>query len=119
MIDGMKKMNSKVAGEAKNMAKAAVPNIPKISLPNIPSMGVGTNTPSLDVGTNMVKNDGLAMLRQGEAVVPKKYNPENGGAGQAINGGDTYYVTIDAKNVKEFNDVVGMAKGLKVAYKTV
>jgi len=36
--------------------------------------------PGFATGTNMVKNDGLAMLHQGEAVVPKKYNPENGGA---------------------------------------
>ena len=25
-------------------------------------------------------------------------------------GGDTFYVTIDAKNVKEFNDIVEMAR---------
>ena len=46
-----------------------------LSVPSAPSV------PSFDVGTNMVKNDGLAMLHQGEAVVPKKYNPENGGTG--------------------------------------
>lgn len=31
--------------------------------------------PYLDVGTNYVARDGLAMIHEGEAVVPKKYNP--------------------------------------------
>src|SRR5574344_1495275 len=35
--------------------------------------------PQLSVGTNMVKQEGLAYLHQGEAVVPKKYNPAIGG----------------------------------------
>lgn len=43
-----------------------------IGFPNIP------NIPSLDVGTNYVKKDGLAMIHEGEAVVPKKYNPAAG-----------------------------------------
>ncbi|NIK12877.1 phage tail tape measure protein [Alkalibacillus almallahensis] len=58
-----------------------------ISLPNVPDwvpgdMGGGSisfpnlpNIPKLDVGTNFVAQDGLAMLHQGEAVVPKEYNP--------------------------------------------
>ncbi|KRE70770.1 phage tail protein [Paenibacillus sp. Soil750] len=36
--------------------------------------------PSLDVGTNYVQSSGLAMIHEGEAVVPKKYNPAAGGA---------------------------------------
>jgi len=56
----------------------------KFGIPNIPKVSMG-RIPSLAVGTNFVKNDGLAMLHQGEAVVPKKYNPANAGAGQAIN----------------------------------
>lgn len=35
--------------------------------------------PYLDVGTNYVARDGLAMIHEGEAVVPKKYNPAIGG----------------------------------------
>ena len=34
--------------------------------------------PKLNVGTNFVAQDGLAYLHQGEAVVPKKYNPALG-----------------------------------------
>src|SRR5699024_1730873 len=63
----------------------------KIKSPKIPSWvpkfgGKGfeigfniPNVPSLDVGTNLVKEDGLAMIHEGEAVVPKKYNPASGG----------------------------------------
>jgi hypothetical protein len=36
-------------------------------------------TPKLATGTNNVQRDGLAYLHQGEAVVPKKYNPAMGG----------------------------------------
>lgn len=41
-------------------------------------------TPKLATGTNNVQREGLAYLHQGEAVVPKKYNPAFGGAGQPI-----------------------------------
>ena len=32
--------------------------------------------PSLDVGTNYVPNDQLAMVHQGEAIIPKRFNSE-------------------------------------------
>jgi hypothetical protein len=47
--------------------------------------------PFLDSGTNYVPQDTLAMIHQGEAVVPKKYNQP--GAGSS---GDTHY-HIDAR----------------------
>ncbi|MFD0953025.1 phage tail tape measure protein [Virgibacillus natechei] len=75
-----------------------------ISFPSIP------NIPSLDVGTNFVAQDGLAMLHAGEAVVPKEYNPAAGGSGDGIKVGN---IIIDAKNVKEFNDVVEIVKNFK------
>lgn len=37
--------------------------------------------PTLNVGTNYVEGEGLAYLHEGEAVVPKKYNPAVGGFG--------------------------------------
>jgi hypothetical protein len=42
----------------------------KIAIPEIPALATGTNN---------VQRDGLAYLHQGEAVVPKKYNPAMGG----------------------------------------
>lgn len=47
-------------------------NMPKLSLA-IPKI------PKLATGTNNIQRDGLAYLHQGEAVVPKKYNPAMGG----------------------------------------
>jgi len=41
--------------------------------------------PKLAVGTNYVAQDGLAYLHEGEAVVPKKYNPAAGGESGAGN----------------------------------
>jgi len=40
--------------------------------------------PKLEVGTNYVAQEGLAYLHEGEAVVPKKYNPAIGGYGNGL-----------------------------------
>ena len=53
---------NKIPGVKISLLSFAIPNIPK-----------------LEVGTNMVQQEGLAYLHQGEAVVPKKYNPAMGG----------------------------------------
>jgi hypothetical protein len=44
---------------------------------------------SLDVGTNYVAKGGLAQIHEGEAVVPKQYNPAAGGSGGGA-GRDTH-----------------------------
>lgn len=51
-------------------------NIPKVNL-QIP------NIPKLATGTNYISREGLAYLHEGEAVVPKKYNPAVGGYGNS------------------------------------
>lgn len=43
----------------------------------------GLNVPKFEVGTNYVPRDMLAMLHEGEAVVPRAYNPAAGGEGSA------------------------------------
>ncbi|HAL73254.1 MAG TPA: hypothetical protein DCP71_15950, partial [Verrucomicrobiales bacterium] len=40
-----------------------------------------TNIPKFDIGTNYVPRDMLAYIHEGEAVVPKAYNPAAGGSG--------------------------------------
>jgi hypothetical protein len=40
--------------------------------------------PSFDVGTNEVPQDMLAMVHKGEAIVPAKYNPANGGNDELV-----------------------------------
>jgi len=55
-------------------------------VPGIGGKDFGINIPKipkLAVGTNYVQRDGLAFLHEGEAVVPKKYNPAAGGGDNA------------------------------------
>ena len=47
--------------------------------------GGATNIPKFDVGTNYVPRDMLAYIHEGEAVVPKAYNPAAGGGGAGGN----------------------------------
>ena len=53
--------------------------------------------PKLVVGTNYVAQEGLAYLHQGEAVVPKKYNP-------AIGGGNNQPITLNAMIEAKVNE---------------
>lgn len=82
----------------------------KFSIPNIPA---------LEVGTNYVADEGLAYLREGEAVVPKKYNPAIGGYG---NFNQPIYVTVNADmDVNKFGkafvrDIKTFSGGAKNAY---
>lgn len=41
----------------------------------------GVALPKFDVGTNYVPRDMVAMVHEGEAIIPKKYNPAAGGSG--------------------------------------
>lgn len=56
-------------------------------------------------GTNYVPRTGKYELHEGEKVIPKAQN--NGSTG------NVYNITIDAKNVQEFNDIVRIANGAK------
>ena len=48
--------------------------------------GGATRIPQFEVGTNYVPRDMLAVIHEGEAVVPKAYNPAAGGGVEAGNG---------------------------------
>lgn len=72
-----------------------------IGFPDIPKI------PKLDVGTNYVKRDGLAMIHEGEAVVPKKYNPAAGGVG-----GTGVQINIENLAVREEEDIQRIAEEL-------
>lgn len=73
---------------------------------------------SLDVGTNYVAKGGLAQIHEGEAVVPKQYNPAAGGMG----GGGEIHVhnhlsAIDASGIEDmvhspgYRDMVASSLG--------
>ena len=44
-----------------------------------------TGLPSFAVGTNYVPNDMMARIHEGEAIIPKAYNPYNPNAQQSSN----------------------------------
>lgn len=66
-ISGLNSMLRPVRNVIQSIAKAFGKNVSlaQIYIPRIPK---------LDVGTPYVEKDGLAMIHQGEAVVPKKFN---------------------------------------------
>lgn len=74
-------LNAIIAGINIPLKALGLKTISKISIaiPNIPKLATGTNN---------VAQEGLAYLHQGEAVVPKKYNP-------AIGGGRGSYATLN------------------------
>jgi tape measure domain-containing protein len=80
----------------------------KISIPNIPA---------LNVGTNYVAQEGLAYLHQGEAVVPKKYNPAIGGGNGNMN--NQVYVNVEVQQDKfgnYTNTIKTFSNGSKNSY---
>ena len=102
----------------------AIGGLNKIKIPSwVPGLGgKGINIPLipyLDTGTNYVAREGLAYLHEGEAVVPKKYNP-------AIDGYESHnqpiYVTVNADmDVNKFGkafvrDIKTFSGGTKNSY---
>ena len=96
----------------------------KIKVPDwVPGIGgKGINfkmIPKLATGTNYVAGEGLAYLHEGEAVVPKKYNPAIGGYG---NYNQPIYVTVNADmDVNKFGkafvrDIKTFSGGTKNSY---
>lgn len=77
------------------------------------------NIPKLATGTNYIAREGLAYLHEGEAVVPKKYNPAIGGYG---NFNQPIYVTVNADmDVNKFGkafvrDIKTFSGGTKNSY---
>ena len=79
-----------------------------IGMPQIPRI------PALAVGTNYVAKSGLAMIHEGEAVVPKKYNPANGSGGTA-----TIIVDLDGETIarvvgQPLVDMIRVRTGLRI-----
>lgn len=66
--------------------------------------------PSYDVGTNYVPRNTLAMLHEGEAIVPKAYNPAAGGVdnGQVLQVMTAVLVEMQAMRLSMSDMAVGM-----------
>lgn len=106
------------------LVNGAIKGLNKIKLPNwVPGVGgKGINIPlipKLKTGTNYVAGEGLAYLHEGEAVVPKKYNPAVGGNGFTS---PVVYVTVNADmDVNKFGnafvrDIKTYSGGTKNSY---
>ena len=74
-----------------------------ITIPTVPKMSIPRFVPKLDVGTGYVPNDMLAVIHQGEAVIPKEFNDRTyfGGGNEETN--RLLYEVIDAINNIEIN----------------
>ena len=72
LIDGLNTIISPIADLIQAIAEATGKriNMRKVRIPKIPTLATGTND---------IEYEGLYHLHEGEAVVPKKYNPATGG----------------------------------------
>ena len=95
----------------------------KLKVPDwVPGIGgKGLNfamIPKLATGTNYISREGLAYLHEGEAVVPKKYNPAIGGYGNNFQPNITIIADMDVNKFgKAFvRDIKTFSGGAKNAY---
>ena len=103
------------------LVNKVIKGLNKIKMPDwVPAIGgKGINIPlipKLATGTNYIAREGLAYLHEGEAVVPKKYNPALGG-----NTGATYVTVVADMDVNKFGkafvrDVKTFTGGAKNSY---
>ena len=102
------------------LINGVIKGLNKIKLPDwVPAIGgKGINIPlipKLATGTNYVAGEGLAYLHEGEAVVPKKYNPAVGGYGNNYQPNITIIADMDVNKfgkafVREIKTFSGGAK---------
>lgn len=78
--------------------------IKQVQTGRIPAHARGTNYHTGGLALVGEKGPEIVDLPRGTKVYPNGTGPS---------GGDNYYITIDAKNVREFNDVVNMAQRAK------
>ncbi|OLO40320.1 hypothetical protein BTR23_07475 [Alkalihalophilus pseudofirmus] len=79
-----------------------LPTIPRVSLPRIPQLATGTN---------YVPKDMLAFIHEGEAVVPKKYNPSANGGDDPSSSGERQII-IQHMEVRDDYDIKRISREL-------
>ena len=92
-----------------NTLIGGINKIPGINIPKIPALATGTN---------YIQREGLAYLHEGEAVVPKKYNPAIGGYGNNYQPNITIIADMDVNKFgKAFvRDIKTFSGGAKNSY---
>ena len=105
------------------LVNKVIKGLNKIKMPKwVPGIGgKGINIPlipKLATGTNYIAREGLAYLHEGEAVVPKKYNPAIGGYGNNYQPNITIIADMDVNKFgKAFvRDIKTFSGGAKNAY---
>lgn len=72
LLDSAGDLLSEIGSNASSFARGSVDKVSRFFS--------SIDLPFLDEGTNYVKREGMAYLHEGEAIVPKKYNPAAGGS---------------------------------------
>lgn len=90
LISGIEYLvNTLVIGGVNKIIKAinSVAEYVGIKIPTVPKMSIPRFIPKLDVGTDYVPQDMLAVIHQGEAVIPKEFNDRTyfGGGNEETN----------------------------------
>lgn len=63
------------------ISQSDIANAYGVPLEDIERLFAGAGIPKFDVGTNYIQRTGLAVVHEGEAIVPKAFNPWAGGQG--------------------------------------
>ncbi|HBI50262.1 MAG TPA: hypothetical protein DDY21_00210 [Candidatus Moranbacteria bacterium] len=95
MINGAIEMINKLIDKLNKVKGVDIGSIGKINTSDLQISSI----PQLAVGTNYVPEDTLAYLHEGEAVLPKQYNPSAGN----VNGGKTIVININGEQ-NYYND---------------
>lgn len=90
MISGIEYLVNTLVINGINKIIKAINSVAKyvgITIPTVPKMSIPRFVPKLDVGTGYVPNDMLAVIHQGEAVIPKEFNDRTyfGGGNEETN----------------------------------
>lgn len=90
MISGIEYLVNTLVINGVNKIIKAINSVSKyvgITIPTVPEMSIPRFVPKLDVGTGYVPNDMLAVIHQGEAVIPKEFNNKEyfGGTNEETN----------------------------------
>ena len=90
MISGIEYLVNTLVINGVNKIIKAINSVAKyvgIEISTVPKMSIPRFVPKLDVGTGYVPNDMLAVIHQGEAVIPKEFNDRTyfGGGNEETN----------------------------------
>jgi hypothetical protein len=103
-------VNTLVIGGVNKIIKAinSVAEYVGITIPTVPKMSIPRFVPKLDVGTGYVPEDMLAVIHQGEAVIPKEFNEKSyfGGTNEETN--SLLEILIEKIDGIDFNPYIGI-----------